>query len=123
MVAPIAIGTQIASSIFSGISSYKSAKSKAKQVKAQAKLEAQQVLDNAHDVMQEQKMLASGGGYILDQNTNPLEIMLDTEKRAKQYANQIIEIGNKEARSIKKAGRNSAIGSALGGAANIAGMF
>lgn len=68
-------------------------------------------------------MLASGGGYILDQNTNPLEIMLDTEKRAKQYANQIIEIGNKEARSIKKAGRNSAIGSALGGVANIAGMF
>ena len=105
----------LGSGIFSGISQYKQAKEAAKQRIAQAELDAQQVLDEAHDTMQTQKMIASGGGFILDEGTSPLEVMLDTEKRANEYAQQIINVGKSEAKSIKKAGKNAAISGVLSG--------
>ena len=118
MVAPLLIaaaGLNLGAGIFSGISQYQQAKESAKQRIAQAQLDSQKVLDEAHDTMQEQKMIASGGGYILEEGTSPLEVMLDTEQRANEYAKQIMDVGKKEAKSMKKAGRNGIIGGALSG--------
>lgn len=126
MVAPLLIaaaGLNLGAGIFSGISQYQQAKESAKQRIAQARLDAQKVLDEAHDTMQEQKMIASGGGYILEEGTSPLEVMLDTEQRANEYAKQIMSVGKKEAKSMKKSGITGLIGGALGGIGSMFNSF
>ena len=120
ILAGISAGLGLSSGIFSGVSSYKQAKEQAQQRLAQAELDSQQVLDNAHDTMQAQKVIASGGGYILEQGTSPLEVLIDTEKRANEYAKQLKNVGRREASSIKDAGKSSMVGSLLG---SIGGLF
>lgn len=109
--AAIPAALQAGGSILSGVSSYNQAKSQARAIKSQAELEAKKVTEEGEDVVQQQKQIATGGGYVLDDNTSPLQIMLETERQYKEDAANIMYQAKRQAKQVKKAGLYSMIGS------------
>jgi predicted lipid-binding transport protein (Tim44 family) len=110
-------GLSLGSGIFSGISAYQQAKRQAGLIKQSGAMDAQQVLDEGEQLRQQQKSIASAGGFVLNEDSSPLLLMVETENRAREQAERIKALAAAQAKAAKKAGRDSLIGGILGGAA------
>jgi hypothetical protein len=95
----------------------------AKAIMRQAESEAEQILENGRQVVQAQRSISSGAGFINTNETSTYQLMLDTETEAKRQAERIRYLARKEAKAMKKGGLLNAFGSLLSGASSIGSNF
>lgn len=106
-----------------GIMQQKSLKQQAKQREEQGNLQAKQVLDEGEKTLQAQKQIATGGGFLLDNDTSPLLVMLETERQANENALQLKKVAKQEANSLRKAGNLALLSGVLGDVTTAASIY
>lgn len=95
----------------------------AKAIMREAESEAEQILENGRQVVQAQRSISSGAGFINTSETSTYQLMLDTELEARRQAERIRHLARKQAKATKKGGLMSAFGSLLSGASSIGSNF
>lgn len=114
---------KVGGGLLSAYSTYSDAKETSKQIKEEAEFDIAELMEEGRLVREQQNLISSGGGYVLNAETSPFRVMLDTEKRYKKQANTIFENARNQARSVRRRGNLKIAGDLIGTASSAGSQF
>lgn len=121
-LALLAGGAKAGGEIFSGIEKRKALKREAREVKDEADFLAQQTREEAEKVQERQKLRFIKSGIDIAPGT-ALDVLAETKRKGERQASRIQTKGRKQAKVLKRTGRNALIGGLLRGGSTAISAF
>ena len=113
----ILAGVNAAGSLYSGFEQKKEADKQARELQEEANYLAEQSRERAERTVQNQKLSYIKSGIQLDSESSQF-MFKDTKVKGEHEASRITERGRKQAKSLKRQGRQALIGGVFGAASS-----